>query len=121
MLNLCECDSKTPSAVGAPHIWSFIAPICSGRCSTPFAPSGVELTLGATVLDFADDGARVSVGMACGATRIRDEADLLIGADGLRSQRSPPIRLWSSGSASILPDASLIAQLSTPTTQTLIG
>jgi salicylate hydroxylase len=47
--------------------------------------SGVELTLGATVLDLADDGARVSVGMACGATRIRDEADLLIGADGLRS------------------------------------
>jgi salicylate hydroxylase len=47
--------------------------------------SGAELTLGATVLDLADDGARVSVGMACGTTRIRDEADLLIGADGLRS------------------------------------
>jgi salicylate hydroxylase len=47
--------------------------------------SGVELTLGATVLDFANDGARVSVGLACGMTRIRDEVDLLIGADGLRS------------------------------------
>jgi salicylate hydroxylase len=47
--------------------------------------SGVELTLGATVLDFADDGARISVGIACGLARTRDEADLLIGADGLRS------------------------------------
>jgi salicylate hydroxylase len=46
---------------------------------------GVEPTLGATVLDFANDGARVSVGLACGMTRIRDEVDLLIGADGLRS------------------------------------
>jgi salicylate hydroxylase len=47
--------------------------------------SGVEPTLGATVLNFADDGGRVSVELACGATRARDEADLLIGADGLRS------------------------------------
>jgi salicylate hydroxylase len=47
--------------------------------------SGVELTLGTTVLDFANDGDRVSVGLACGMTRIRDEVDLLIGADGLRS------------------------------------
>jgi salicylate hydroxylase len=47
--------------------------------------AGVELTLGATVLDIADNGVRVSVGMACGAARTRDEADLLIGADGLRS------------------------------------
>jgi salicylate hydroxylase len=47
--------------------------------------SGVEMTLGATVLDFADDGARVSVGLARGMTKIHDEADLLIGADGLRS------------------------------------
>jgi salicylate hydroxylase len=47
--------------------------------------SGVELTLGTTILDFVDDGPSVSVGMACGAIRIRDEADLLIGADGLRS------------------------------------
>jgi salicylate hydroxylase len=48
--------------------------------------SGVELTLGATIQDLADDGAGVSVGMACGAIGIREEADLLIGADGLRSR-----------------------------------
>jgi 2-polyprenyl-6-methoxyphenol hydroxylase-like FAD-dependent oxidoreductase len=47
--------------------------------------SGVEVTLGATVFDFANDGARISVGLGCGATRTHDEADLLIGADGLRS------------------------------------
>jgi salicylate hydroxylase len=47
--------------------------------------SGVELTLGAAVVDFVDDGGRLSVGLAHGLTQTRDEADLLIGADGLRS------------------------------------
>ena len=46
---------------------------------------GVELTLGATVVDFANDGARISVGLVRGVTRTRHETDLLIGADGLRS------------------------------------
>ncbi len=48
--------------------------------------SGVELTLGAGVADFTDDGDRLSVGVTRCRARIRDEADLLIGADGLRSQ-----------------------------------
>jgi salicylate hydroxylase len=48
--------------------------------------SGVELTLGATVVDFADDGARISVELAGGVSKTYDEADLLIGADGLRSR-----------------------------------
>ena len=48
--------------------------------------SGVELTLGAAVIDFDNDGSRLSVGVAHGLTQTRDEADLLIGADGLRSQ-----------------------------------
>jgi salicylate hydroxylase len=48
--------------------------------------SAIELTLGATVLNFADNGARLSVRLARGVTHTRDEADLLIGADGLRSQ-----------------------------------
>ena len=46
---------------------------------------GVELSLGATVVDFADDSGRLSVGLAIGMTQARDDADLLIGADGLRS------------------------------------
>ncbi len=46
---------------------------------------GVELTLGAQVVGFEIDGGLVSVGLVCGQTQIRDQADLLIGADGLRS------------------------------------
>jgi salicylate hydroxylase len=48
--------------------------------------SGVELTLGAAVVDFVNNGDRISVGVADGLTQTRDEADLLIGADGLRSE-----------------------------------
>jgi salicylate hydroxylase len=46
----------------------------------------VELTLGAAVVDFVNNGDRLSVGVAHGLTQTRDEADLLIGADGLRSE-----------------------------------
>jgi salicylate hydroxylase len=48
--------------------------------------SGIELSLGAVVLDFADDGRCLSVGLTSGPTQARDDADLLIGADGLRSR-----------------------------------
>ena len=48
--------------------------------------SAIEVTLGATVLNFADNGGHLSVRLARGVTDTRDEADLLIGADGLRSQ-----------------------------------
>ncbi|HEY1779576.1 MAG TPA: FAD-dependent monooxygenase [Roseiarcus sp.] len=48
--------------------------------------AGVELSLGSTVLDFADKGGRLSVVLTSGLTQARDEADLLIGADGLRSR-----------------------------------
>jgi salicylate hydroxylase len=46
----------------------------------------VELSLGTTVLDFADDRGRVSVRWTTGPTQTCGDADLLIGADGLRSQ-----------------------------------
>jgi salicylate hydroxylase len=48
--------------------------------------SAIELTLGATLLNFADNGGRLSVELGRGVNQTRDEADLLIGADGLRSQ-----------------------------------
>jgi salicylate hydroxylase len=49
--------------------------------------SAIELTLGTTLLNFADNGGRLTVELGRGgATQTRDEADLLIGADGLRSQ-----------------------------------
>jgi salicylate hydroxylase len=48
--------------------------------------SGVELTLGAAVVDFTNDRDRLSIGVTHGLAPTRDEADLLIGADGLRSR-----------------------------------
>jgi salicylate hydroxylase len=48
--------------------------------------SAIELTLGATLLNFTDNGGHLSVELGRGGIRIGDEADLLIGADGLRSQ-----------------------------------
>jgi salicylate hydroxylase len=48
--------------------------------------SCVELRLGTTLYGVAEGGGRVSVELARGRTQIHDEADLLIGADGLRSQ-----------------------------------
>jgi salicylate hydroxylase len=50
------------------------------------AQPDVELTLGATVLDFIDDGGHLSVRVERGLAQSHDEADLLIGADGLRSR-----------------------------------
>lgn len=48
--------------------------------------SAIELTLGATLLNFADNGGRLSVELGRGGIQIGGETDLLIGADGLRSQ-----------------------------------
>ena len=47
---------------------------------------GVELSLGAAVTGFAADDKMISVSLQRGLRMERDEADLLIGADGLRSQ-----------------------------------
>ena len=46
---------------------------------------GVEVSLGTTVHDFADHGRGVSVGLRTSLAQDQDDADLLIGADGLRS------------------------------------
>ena len=46
---------------------------------------GVDVFLGTTVLDFADHGRHVSVGLKSGLAEDQDDADLLSGADGLRS------------------------------------
>jgi len=47
---------------------------------------GIELSLGAAVTGFATDGDMISVGLQRALSTAHDEADLLIGADGLRSQ-----------------------------------
>ncbi len=50
------------------------------------AEPGVELSLGTTVVGFAAESGAISVRLQCGPATVRDQADLLIGADGLRSQ-----------------------------------
>jgi salicylate hydroxylase len=50
------------------------------------AQPGIELSLGTTVTGFAANGDTISVRLQRGLTAARDEADLLVGADGLRSQ-----------------------------------
>jgi salicylate hydroxylase len=47
---------------------------------------GIDLSLGAAVTGFAADGDTISAVLQRGLATARDEADLLIGADGLRSQ-----------------------------------
>ena len=71
---------------GAPYLVIHRADLQRALLDTVHEQSGVELTLGTTVHDAAGEGGRVSVGLTRGRTQIRDEADLLIGADGLRSQ-----------------------------------
>jgi len=50
------------------------------------AQPGIELSLGTAVTGFAANGDTISIRLQRGLTAARDEADLLIGADGLRSQ-----------------------------------
>ena len=71
---------------GAAYLVIHRADLQSALLDAVLAQPGVELTLGATVLNFADDGDRLSVGVAHGLDENHDEADLLIGADGLRSR-----------------------------------
>lgn len=47
---------------------------------------GIVLSLGTTVTGFATDGDAISVDLRRGGATASDKADLLIGADGLRSQ-----------------------------------
>ena len=66
--------------------------------------AGVELSLGSTVLDFTDQGGRLSLVWTNGQTQARDEADLLIGADGFRSRVRDRLGLGAEARLS-LPDA----------------
>ncbi len=60
----------------------------------------VRLELGSTVAGIATDGERVSLGLKRGAASMQDAADLLIGADGLRSRVRERLGLGESDSAS---------------------
>jgi salicylate hydroxylase len=71
---------------GAPYLVIHRADLQRVLADAVRSQSGAELTLGATVIDFADVGGPVSVGLTRELAQARDYADLLIGADGLRSK-----------------------------------
>src|SRR5262249_54035833 len=69
---------------GSPYLIIHRADLQRSLIEAVRSQPGVELSLGTTVLDFTNDRGRLSVGLTSSLTR--DDADLLIGADGLRSQ-----------------------------------
>ncbi len=71
---------------GAPYLVIHRADLQRALVEAVLGRTGVELSLGATVVGFASAGERISVDLRHGAEVGRDEADLLIGADGLRSR-----------------------------------
>ena len=71
---------------GAPYLVIHRADLQRALVEAVLGRADVELSLGATVVGFVSDGERISVDLRRGPTVARDEADLLIGADGLRSQ-----------------------------------
>ncbi len=71
---------------GSPYLVIHRADLQRALVEAVSSQPGLELSLGTTVIDFANDERLVSVGLSNGLTQTRDEADLLIGADGLRSR-----------------------------------
>jgi salicylate hydroxylase len=71
---------------GAPYLVIHRADLQRALVDAVRGQTGVELSLGATVLDFTAQGGRLSLAWTNGLTQARDEVDLLIGADGLRSR-----------------------------------
>ena len=71
---------------GAPYLVIHRADLQRVLVEAVLGRADVELSLGTTVVGFVSDGDRISVDLRRGPTVARDEADLFIGADGLRSQ-----------------------------------
>jgi salicylate hydroxylase len=71
---------------GGPYLVIHRADLQRALVEAVRAQSGGKLTLGTTVLDFTNDKSGISVELMSDLSRARDEADLLIGADGLRSK-----------------------------------
>ena len=71
---------------GAPYLLIHRADLKRTLLEALRGQSSVEIMLGTTVDNVAEEGDRIAVRLACGGTQIHEEADLLIGADGLRSQ-----------------------------------
>ena len=71
---------------GAPYLIIHRADLRRELIEAVRGQPNVELSLGTSVLDFANNGGCLSVGLKSGLTQARDDADLLIAADGLRSR-----------------------------------
>jgi salicylate hydroxylase len=71
---------------GAPYLVIHRADLQRALVEAVLGRAHVEMSLGATVVGFVSNGDRISVDLRRGPRVAHDEADLLIGADGLRSQ-----------------------------------
>jgi salicylate hydroxylase len=71
---------------GAPYLTIHRADLQRTLAEAVRRQPNVKLCLGSTVDEIETNGDRISVGVKQGATTIQDSADLLIGADGLRSR-----------------------------------
>jgi salicylate hydroxylase len=70
---------------GSPYLVIHRADLLRALVEAVSGQSGLQLSLGTTVHAFENDDRLVTVGLSNGLTHTRDEADLLIGADGFRS------------------------------------
>jgi salicylate hydroxylase len=70
---------------GAPYLVIHRADLQRAFVEAARKEAEIELLLGTTVVDFASEGGRISVELRRAGAAARDEGDLLIGADGLRS------------------------------------
>ncbi len=71
---------------GAPYLAVHRADLQTALAEAARRQANVDLRLGAAFAGFATEGDQVSIGLKRGAIAISDRADLLIGADGLRSR-----------------------------------
>jgi salicylate hydroxylase len=92
-LNDAEC------CWGAPYLVIHRADLQRALLEAVRGRADVDLSLGTTVVGFASEGERVAVDLTRGATTASDNADLLIGADGLRSQVRDRLGLGASDEA----------------------
>ncbi len=84
---------------GAPYLALHRADLQRALADAAEDRSNVRLLLGSTVAGAAADGDRVIVGLKRGAATVQDRADLLVGADGLRSRIRERLGLGDAGKA----------------------
>jgi salicylate hydroxylase len=71
---------------GAPYLAIHRSALVRALAEAVRGQSGVRLCFGSTVTDVWANGDQISVGVKRGSRTIQDSADLLVGADGLRSR-----------------------------------